>query len=1039
MLPIPVFTTIAPTDALFRDLLEVSLTGVILYTPIYGEAGEIADFRFVYLNPTAQRMMRMPEQPTLTHREQWPQSKAHGTFAFHVDAFVTGEPRLYEINYQADGYDNYYRLAARRSGQGLLVSFTDTADQPRTAVEVALRANQARDKVTRAEIETQRERLHGLLMQLPAIMATYRGPTLVYELVSPPFQQLFPARHLPGRPIREALPELADQGIYELLDRVYQTGEAYYGLELPTQVDYTNTGRLEQRYHNMYFQATRDAHGAIDGLISFAYDVTEQVVARQQVQQLNEELEARVQRRTQEAEAARAEAEEQRNRLERLFSQAPALINLFTGPDHVLTLVHPGTTHLLPNRPLLGLPRRVALPELPEDQHEPLDRVYRTGEPVHAYEVLRRLDRFNDGNLHDMYFDLTFQPMYDAAGQREGVMSFVVDVTERVHNRHRAEALQAEVLAAALRQAREREAFHEVFEQTPALIALLRAPGHRFEYVNPAYQQLFPGRTLVGRDFAEAMPEAQGFGASMDRVYETGKTFIGAEIPFVVKLPDGQSATTYYNFTHQAYREDGQIVGISIFAFDVTGQVLARQQNEALQAQVLAAAQRQAEARALLYQVFEETPALICILRGPVHRYEYYNAAYQRQYGERELAGCTVADALPEAAAQGFVVLLDRVYQTGEMYFGQELLLTLEQSSGAAPQADYYNLTYQAYREDGQIVGVCVFAYVVTEQVRARQEREAQQQQLQRLFMQAPAAVSILAGSGLVYELVNPVYEGLFPGRELRGRAIAEALPELAGTGVIETFQQVYRTGITNEEKESLIPVTNPENGQLEDRYFNYIQQARRDAQGHIDGVLVFAFEVTEQVRARQSSEASARQARVLADGLGHSNEQLTRTNTDLDNFIYTASHDLRAPIANIEGLLDALQSELPARSQTDEVAHILALMQGSVDRFTRTIEHLTDVSKLQKEHEQPTEAVPLAAVIENVCLDLAPLLRETGGQLYVDVRDTVAVTFSEKNLRSVVYNLLSNALKYHHPDRAPEVRVRPRPEDAYLVLELQD
>ncbi|GAC1378172.1 MAG: hypothetical protein NVSMB30_25920 [Hymenobacter sp.] len=115
---------------------------------------------------------------------------------------------------------------------------------------------------------------------------------------------------------------------------------------------------------------------------------------------------------------------------------------------------------------------------------------------------------------------------------------------------------------------------------------------------------------------------------------------------------------------------------------------------------------------------------------------------------------------------------------------------------------------------------------------------------------------------------------------------------------------------------------------------------------------------------------------------LKHTNEQLRRSNVDLDNFIYTASHDLTAPISNIEGLLQTLRDELPAPSQTGDVVHILHLMQDSVDRFTRTIEHLTDVSKLQKEYNQPAEPVPLAGVIEDVRLDLAPLLQQTGGRL---------------------------------------------------------
>jgi signal transduction histidine kinase len=168
-------------------------------------------------------------------------------------------------------------------------------------------------------------------------------------------------------------------------------------------------------------------------------------------------------------------------------------------------------------------------------------------------------------------------------------------------------------------------------------------------------------------------------------------------------------------------------------------------------------------------------------------------------------------------------------------------------------------------------------------------------------------------------------------------------------------------------------------------------------------------------------------------------NQQLRRTNVDLDNFIYTASHDLKAPITNIEGLLHALQGQLPLSDQSGDISFILAMMQGAVDRFKTTIDHLTEVSKLQKEHDQPAVSVHLGDVVEGVRLDLLPLLEKTQARLEVDVRACPALSFSEKNLRSVVYNLLSNALKYRSPDRPALVQVRCRAEAEYIVLEVQD
>ena len=134
------------------------------------------------------------------------------------------------------------------------------------------------------------------------------------------------------------------------------------------------------------------------------------------------------------------------------------------------------------------------------------------------------------------------------------------------------------------------------------------------------------------------------------------------------------------------------------------------------------------------------------------------------------------------------------------------------------------------------------------------------------------------------------------------------------------------------------------------------------------------------------------------------------------------------------------LRQELPAGpAQSPEVQPVLGLMLESVNRFQRTIDHLTDVSKLQKEHGHPTEAVNLAAVIRDVRLDLEPLIRATAAQLEIDVAAVPTVSFSEKNLRSVVFNLLSNALKYHAPGRAPLVRLRAWAEAEATVFEVQD
>lgn len=198
---------------------------------------------------------------------------------------------------------------------------------------------------------------------------------------------------------------------------------------------------------------------------------------------------------------------------------------------------------------------------------------------------------------------------------------------------------------------------------------------------------------------------------------------------------------------------------------------------------------------------------------------------------------------------------------------------------------------------------------------------------------------------------------------------------------------------------------------------------------------------LTRALASANEQLASMNQELVVANqDLGRANKQLRHTNADLDNFIYTASHDLKAPIYNIEGLVQELLHQLPAESlQQEGIQQITRMIQGSVERFRKTIEHLTEVTKLQKGHNEEATLVHVQTVVEEVLLDLEKLVKEAGAQVEVAVAECPAVSFSEKNLRSIIYNLVSNAIKYRAPERRPVVRLFCQEEAGLLVLHVQD
>ncbi|WP_152981812.1 PAS domain-containing protein, partial [Hymenobacter sp. AT01-02] len=193
-------------------------------------------------------------------------------------------------------------------------------------------------------------------------------------------------------------------------------------------------------------------------------------------------------------------------------------------------------------------------------------------------------------------------------------------------------------------------------------------------------------------------------------------------------------------------------------------------------------------------QVFAQTPAAVLLLRGPEHRMDYANAAAQQLFPDREMLGWPIAESQPESVAQGFVALLDRVYRTGETYQGTEVPLTVQHEPGQSARITYFNFSYQAYREQGQVVGVSSFAYDVTEQVLARQQREVQQRLLETVFAQAPVALFVLRDPRYHVELVNPLMEQMLgrPLPALLGRPYFEAMPELTTGRYPALMQQVW-------------------------------------------------------------------------------------------------------------------------------------------------------------------------------------------------------------------------------------------------------
>ncbi len=158
-----------------------------------------------------------------------------------------------------------------------------------TDVTERLEMEAARDRA-HAEAKAERERLYEVFMQAPAAIAVTEGADHRFTVSNALYRELVGDRPLIGRTVHEAFPELEGQGLFELLDGVFSSGEPFVANEMSVRLDRDGDGFAEELFVDFVYQPLLDAAGTAFGVMVHAVDVTEQVLARQQVERKAEEL-----------------------------------------------------------------------------------------------------------------------------------------------------------------------------------------------------------------------------------------------------------------------------------------------------------------------------------------------------------------------------------------------------------------------------------------------------------------------------------------------------------------------------------------------------------------------------------------------------------------------------------------------------------------------------------------------------------------------------------------------------------------------------
>ncbi|MEO6486431.1 MAG: ATP-binding protein [Thermoanaerobaculia bacterium] len=283
------------------------------------------------------------------------------------------------------------------------------------------------------------------------------------------------------------------------------------------------------------------------------------------------------------------------------------------------------------------------------------------------------------------------------------------------------------------------------------------------------------------------------------------------------------------------------------------------------------------------------------------------------------------------------------------------------------------------------------------------------------LLMNAPAAVCIVRGRDQLIEFANAPFRRLTGDEEILGQPARMALRRSALTQPID---DVLRTGQPAVAEE----IAMDRDGDARRRFFNFIYQPMQGIEGVVDGVVLFGFDVTEQVESRRRLEE-------LADNL-------KRADRAKDEFIAIVSHELRTPMTSIMGWARMLElGGLDAKTQREAV--------DAITRSTRAqaqlIEDLLDESRIASgKLRLELRPLDLNAVVDASVTMIRPGAEARQVSISIEVADDVLPIAADPiRIQQVIGNVLSNAIKF--TPEGGRVGIRVRRAELNAMIEIND
>lgn len=736
------------------------------------------------------------------------------------DSVRVGEAIKYALNFESGGkYDITYTIINPVTDQKRIVRAK--AKTWFNEQNEAIRFNGTVQDITQSELNAQKlieseRQLRLIIDQAPVAIGIFGGPDLVIEIANSLALKLWgrSESEIMNLPIREAMPELHDQGITDLLETVYKTEEPFRTSE--KLIHLLRDGKLRPIYISFSFEPVYDANDNVRAVMAMGIDVTEQVVARLKI-------------------------EESGKRLKNVVDNAPFPIGVFTGPDMIIELANQAIIEAWgKGNQVVGKSYKAVLPEL-ENQgiFDQLDKVYRLGETFNVRN--QRVEIIVDGKSKPYFFNYELAPLYDTKGSIYGVINTASDVTD--------------LNLAKIRIEESERRFRESVLQAPLGIAIVRGNDFVFELANETYLQIVnrSESELINQPAFELLPEIRdAVEPTFKEVVKSGQQFHSPALPVNLRR-NGVEELTYFNLTyHPLKNADNEVTGIMVVATEVTEAVHAKKALE--------------QSEEHFRMMVKESPVAMAVLRGDDLIIEMANAKMLDTFWRKtrkEVIGKKMLKVFPELLDQQYPELFAKVLKDGLKYNDTESVAYVKH--GEKLSKFYIDFEYAPLRDqNGLVNGLIITANDVTSKVKARKSLENAEERL-RIATEATELATwelFLDEKKLIH---SPRMAVIFGHKEsfilthefLRNQILKEDIEN----EVIPALKEALETGIYKYEARILRP-----NGSL--AWISVQGKVFFDGDQNPVNIIGTARDITEEMEHQKALEDSEQKFRTLADSM---------------------------------------------------------------------------------------------------------------------------------------------------------------------------